>query len=157
MEGIVRSKCLSCLLPLSATHRCICLLRFTFTFPPAQWDNLPDLTAPPYHLTLKSNGCLILIAALTPDTLLVTSKHAVGQSKSGETAMASDKGKEVAAESEDSQANGGLVDDNGQRITSHALVGELWLDRGLRRVGLTRKDLAQRLWNENWTLVAEVS
>jgi tRNA ligase len=32
----------------------------------------------PYTLTLKSNGCIIFIAALSPDKLLVTSKHSVG-------------------------------------------------------------------------------
>ncbi|OBZ77669.1 tRNA ligase 1 [Grifola frondosa] len=33
---------------------------------------------PPYTLTLKSNGCIIFIAALTPSKLLVTSKHSLG-------------------------------------------------------------------------------
>lgn len=35
-------------------------------------------TEPPYHLTLKSNGCLILISALSPDHLVVASKHSLG-------------------------------------------------------------------------------
>lgn len=48
---------------------------------PLQWGKLPELTTAPYYLTLKSNGCLILIAALTPTSLLVTSKHAIGQAK----------------------------------------------------------------------------
>lgn len=91
-----------------------------------QWANLPDLTAPPYYLTLKSNGCIILVAAISPTQLLVTSKHAIGQ-----------------------QTQPGQV--------SHALVGEIWLDRGLEKAGKTRKDLAKKLWQENWTLVAEVS
>lgn len=91
-----------------------------------QWENLPDLTAPPYYLTLKSNGCIILIAAISPTQLLVTSKHAIGlQSQPGQV--------------------------------SHALVGEVWLDRGLKKAGQTREELASRLWRENWTLVAEVS
>ena len=29
-------------------------------------------------MTLKSNGCIIFIAALTPTTLVVTSKHSLG-------------------------------------------------------------------------------
>ena len=29
-------------------------------------------------MTLKSNGCIIFVAALTPSKLLVTSKHATG-------------------------------------------------------------------------------
>jgi tRNA ligase len=37
-------------------------------------------TEPPYRVTLKSNGCLILISALTPTHLLVASKHSLGTS-----------------------------------------------------------------------------
>ena len=91
-----------------------------------QWDNLPDLTTAPYYLTLKANGCLILVAALSPTELLITSKHAIGQAKEA-----------------------GAV--------SHAEVGERWLDRGLAKIGKTRDQLAERLWRENWTCVAEVS
>ena len=29
-------------------------------------------------MTLKSNGCIIFIAALTPTSLLITSKHSLG-------------------------------------------------------------------------------
>ncbi|KAF8139577.1 RNA ligase-domain-containing protein, partial [Mycena galopus ATCC 62051] len=32
----------------------------------------------PYTLSLKSNGCIIFIAALTPTKLLVASKHSIG-------------------------------------------------------------------------------
>ncbi|KAA1477434.1 hypothetical protein DENSPDRAFT_584999 [Dentipellis sp. KUC8613] len=42
------------------------------------WAALEAHTKPPYDLTLKSNGCIILIAALTPTQLLVTSKHSLG-------------------------------------------------------------------------------
>jgi tRNA ligase len=91
-----------------------------------QWANLPDLTDAPYYLTLKSNGCLILIAALTPTQLLVTSKHAIGTAREPDT-------------------------------VSHAQMGERWLDRHLKKSGKTREALAGKLWNENWTLVAEVS
>ncbi|KAI0074230.1 hypothetical protein K474DRAFT_1665656 [Panus rudis PR-1116 ss-1] len=42
------------------------------------WPALEEHTTPPYTLTLKSNGCIIFIAALTPTKLLVTSKHAMG-------------------------------------------------------------------------------
>ncbi|KAF8181117.1 RNA ligase-domain-containing protein [Mycena galopus ATCC 62051] len=44
----------------------------------AQWDTLAAHTTPPYTLSLKSNGCIIFIAALTPTKLLVTSKHSIG-------------------------------------------------------------------------------
>ncbi|KAI0634683.1 RNA ligase-domain-containing protein [Trametes polyzona] len=46
------------------------------------WASLESHTASPYTLTLKSNGCIIFIAALTPTKLLVTSKHSLGPSPS---------------------------------------------------------------------------
>ncbi|KAI0646684.1 RNA ligase-domain-containing protein [Trametes meyenii] len=42
------------------------------------WASLESHTAAPYTLTLKSNGCIIFIAALTPTKLIVTSKHSLG-------------------------------------------------------------------------------
>ncbi|KAI0674682.1 RNA ligase-domain-containing protein [Trametes maxima] len=42
------------------------------------WTSLESHTAAPYTLTLKSNGCIIFIAALTPTKLIVTSKHSLG-------------------------------------------------------------------------------
>ncbi|KAI8971308.1 RNA ligase-domain-containing protein [Trametes punicea] len=50
--------------------------------PWTNWASLEAHTAPPYTLTLKSNGCIIFIAALTPTKLLVTSKHSLGPSPS---------------------------------------------------------------------------
>ncbi|KAH9887365.1 RNA ligase-domain-containing protein [Cubamyces lactineus] len=46
--------------------------------PWTNWASLESHTAPPYTLTLKSNGCIIFIAALTPTKLVVTSKHSLG-------------------------------------------------------------------------------
>ncbi|TFK37952.1 RNA ligase-domain-containing protein [Crucibulum laeve] len=42
------------------------------------WPALEAHTAAPYTLSLKSNGCIIFIAALTQDKILVTSKHSLG-------------------------------------------------------------------------------
>ncbi|KAF5380128.1 hypothetical protein D9615_006236 [Tricholomella constricta] len=42
------------------------------------WPALESHTAAPYTLSLKSNGCIIFIAALTKSKLLVTSKHSLG-------------------------------------------------------------------------------
>jgi tRNA ligase len=39
---------------------------------------LEEHTAAPYTLSLKSNGCIIFIAALDPTKLLITSKHSLG-------------------------------------------------------------------------------
>ena len=44
-----------------------------------QWDGLTHHTAAPYTLSLKSNGCIIFIGALTPSKILVTSKHSLGK------------------------------------------------------------------------------
>ncbi|KAJ7732925.1 RNA ligase-domain-containing protein [Mycena maculata] len=43
------------------------------------WPSLEAHTEAPYTLSLKSNGCIIFVAALTPDKLLITSKHAIGR------------------------------------------------------------------------------
>ena len=43
-----------------------------------QWSSLEAYTKPPYILTLKSNGCIIFIAALSTSKLLITSKHSIG-------------------------------------------------------------------------------
>ena len=44
----------------------------------AQWDNLAKYSQGPYDLTYKSNGCLILISAISETEVLVTSKHSLG-------------------------------------------------------------------------------
>ncbi|GJJ07053.1 hypothetical protein Clacol_001252 [Clathrus columnatus] len=46
--------------------------------PWTNWAALETHTVPPYDLTLKSNGCIVFIAALTPSKLIVTSKHSLG-------------------------------------------------------------------------------
>jgi tRNA ligase len=43
-----------------------------------KWSSLETHTKTPYILTLKSNGCIIFIAALSPSQILVTSKHSIG-------------------------------------------------------------------------------
>ncbi|KDQ11520.1 hypothetical protein BOTBODRAFT_57305 [Botryobasidium botryosum FD-172 SS1] len=46
--------------------------------PWTEWDSLERHTSAPYDLTLKSNGCIIFIAALDSSKLVVASKHAIG-------------------------------------------------------------------------------
>lgn len=75
-------------------------------------------------MTLKSNGCIIFIAALSPTKLVVTSKHSLGEHTEG--------------------------------VTSHAMMGEIWLHRHLEKSKKTSEELAQRLWKDNITAVAEV-
>lgn len=43
-----------------------------------KWENILKKTKGPYELTLKENGCIIFIAGLADDTLLVCSKHSTG-------------------------------------------------------------------------------
>jgi tRNA splicing ligase len=43
-----------------------------------KWSSLEAHTKPPYTLTLKSNGCIIFIAALSPSQIIITSKHSLG-------------------------------------------------------------------------------
>ncbi|KAJ6620481.1 RNA ligase-domain-containing protein [Mycena sp. CBHHK59/15] len=42
------------------------------------WEALEAHTAAPYTLSLKSNGCIIFIAAISLTKLLITSKHSIG-------------------------------------------------------------------------------
>ncbi|KAL7919111.1 RNA ligase domain-containing protein [Trichoderma austrokoningii] len=43
-----------------------------------KWDVIQKNTRGPYELTLKENGCIIFVAGLEDDTLLVCSKHSTG-------------------------------------------------------------------------------
>ncbi|KAM5354366.1 hypothetical protein ACJ41O_001015 [Fusarium nematophilum] len=43
-----------------------------------KWENIFTRTQGPYELTLKENGCIIFIAGLEDDTLVVCSKHSTG-------------------------------------------------------------------------------
>jgi tRNA ligase len=45
-----------------------------------KWEALEKHTSPPYSLTYKSNGCLILLSALNERELFVSSKHSAGTS-----------------------------------------------------------------------------
>ncbi|KAF7364146.1 tRNA ligase [Mycena sanguinolenta] len=92
--------------------------------PWTNWEALEAHTAAPYTLSLKSNGCIIFIAALTPTKILVTSKHAIGPVP-------------------------------GQPI-SHSQAGEAWLRKYLEQKGKSEADFAARLWENNWTAIAEL-
>jgi tRNA ligase len=43
-----------------------------------KWPKIIERTQGPYELTLKENGCIIFIAGLEDDTLIVCSKHSTG-------------------------------------------------------------------------------
>lgn len=115
-------------------------------------------TEAPYHLTLKSNGCLILISALSPSHLLIASKHSLGTTpeqdpakdlaaKAGDLLVSdkrSDKGKEK-------EKDAGEAEDR-----THASVGREWVRRTLKAKGKTEAELARRLWDQNLSAVLEV-
>ncbi|KAN0059649.1 tRNA ligase [Thecaphora frezii] len=56
-------------------------------------ESIEAFTTAPYVLTFKENGCIIFIAALSPDELVVTSKHSLGALDGVETTHAQ-KGEE---------------------------------------------------------------
>ncbi|KAG8216296.1 RNA ligase-domain-containing protein [Butyriboletus roseoflavus] len=47
--------------------------------PWTDWSSLEAHTGPEYTLSMKSNGCIIFVAAISPSDLIVTSKHALGE------------------------------------------------------------------------------
>ena len=77
-------------------------------------------------MTLKSNGCIIFIGALTATKLIVTSKNSLGAPKEDPNKI------------------------------SHAQKGEDWLSKHLSSKGKKVEDLASVLFENNWTAVAEV-
>ncbi|KAG1465987.1 hypothetical protein G6F46_005332 [Rhizopus delemar] len=46
-----------------------------------QWPALETETTGPYEITAKENGCIIFIAALSKDKIVVTSKHSIPEDK----------------------------------------------------------------------------
>ncbi|KAI6021729.1 RNA ligase-domain-containing protein [Pisolithus microcarpus] len=52
--------------------------------PWTDWSSMQFHTGPDYTLSLKSNGCIIFIAPITPSKLIVSSKHALGPLQSVE-------------------------------------------------------------------------
>ncbi|WWC70864.1 uncharacterized protein I206_104816 [Kwoniella pini CBS 10737] len=94
------------------------------------WSAMQKYTEPPYHLTLKSNGCLILISALSPTHLIVASKHSLG----------------TTTESQEKEAE----------AKAHAAVGREWVKKTLVATGKTEAQLARKLWDNNTTAVLEL-
>ncbi|QRW07501.1 tRNA ligase [Ceratobasidium sp. AG-Ba] len=58
-----------------------------------EWEALAVHTRPPYVLTLKSNGCIIFMSALSSTEIVVTSKHSLGEVV-GSTTSHAEKGEE---------------------------------------------------------------
>ena len=57
--------------------------------PETKWPNILTRTQGPYELTLKENGCIIFIAGLEDETLLVCSKHSTGDREDANLSHAS--------------------------------------------------------------------
>ncbi|KAG1739916.1 RNA ligase-domain-containing protein [Suillus paluster] len=92
--------------------------------PWTDWSSLSLHTGPMYTLSLKSNGCIIFIAPISPSMLIVTSKHALGPMQ-------------------------GVSE-------THSEVGHRWLKKHLADKGKTEEQLAAKLWEKNWTTIAEL-
>lgn len=92
--------------------------------PWTDWSTLSLHTGPTYTLSLKSNGCIIFVAPISPSKLIVTSKHALGPMQ-------------------------GVSE-------THSEVGHRWLKKHLEEKGKTEEQLASRLWEKNWTAIAEL-
>ncbi|KZO94493.1 hypothetical protein CALVIDRAFT_546271 [Calocera viscosa TUFC12733] len=126
-----------------------------------EWSSLAKNTKGPYELTLKSNGCLILVSALTPSRLLVTSKHSLGtRTQAGAptttAAPATDRANgAIGAETLDEDDDVETLPDAPLQI-SHAERGEEWLFLHLKHAGKTEAELAKVLWERNITAVAEL-
>jgi tRNA ligase len=118
-------------------------------------------TEPPYYLTLKSNGCLILISALSPAHLLVASKHALGTTtnQTYNTSAVEDSLSTLSLES--AQPNNSKASEQENEGPSadraHAEVGRQWVRHSLAQIGKSEAQLAERLWTMNCTAVLEVS
>ncbi|THU87039.1 hypothetical protein K435DRAFT_867675 [Dendrothele bispora CBS 962.96] len=115
------------------------------------WESLKMYTVAPYTLSLKSNGCIIFIAALTHEKLLVTSKHAIGPVRSNRAASVEVQ-KDVQEENDDEEGSAATSDTG----LTHAGTGEAWLRKYLKNKGKTEKDFAKVLWENNWTAIAEL-
>ncbi|KAG2145593.1 RNA ligase-domain-containing protein [Suillus cothurnatus] len=92
--------------------------------PWTDWSTLALHTGPTYTLSLKSNGCIIFVAPISPSKLIVTSKHALGPMQ-------------------------GVSE-------THSEVGHRWLKKHLEEEGKSEEQLASRLWEKNWTAIAEL-
>ncbi|KAK8858676.1 hypothetical protein IAR55_002905 [Kwoniella newhampshirensis] len=133
------------------------------------WSKMQHHTQPPYHLTLKSNGCLILISALTPSHLIVASKHSLGTTVVSEDA--NEKGHILdgiadlslqdgdntkrGKEKESDLTNPGQRDEH-EEARAHAEVGREWVRKTLASSRKTEAELARRLWDSNITAVLEL-
>lgn len=53
-----------------------------------QWPNIELQTVGPYEVTAKENGCIIFIAALSKEKVIVTSKHSIPAEKTDPKAHA---------------------------------------------------------------------
>ena len=126
-----------------------------------QPEAIKRYSSPPYLLTFKENGCIIFISALTPTSVVVTSKHSLGKRPA---TVDSDPSHEDDDEALGASMASMVIDDGGGSSTavekasdvSHAEKGSEWLDIHLARVGRTRRQLAKRLWERDETAAFEL-
>ncbi|WWC88485.1 uncharacterized protein L201_003396 [Kwoniella dendrophila CBS 6074] len=124
------------------------------------WSAMENHTEPPYHLTLKSNGCLILISALSPSHLIVASKHSLGTTTEAQEQEATNEISKLTLKDIPSQKevkeNAKAEKEEHAEAKAHAAVGREWVTRTLKAKGKTEAELAQKLWDGNMTAVLEL-
>ncbi|WVF68898.1 hypothetical protein IAT40_003671 [Kwoniella sp. CBS 6097] len=130
-----------------------------------EWSAMKMHTEPPYHLTLKSNGCLILISALSPQHLIVASKHSLGTTTEGNQDHPKSEGVSDELAKLSLENKKGKKEDKAEKqaekaeheeAKAHAAVGREWVKKTLIASGKTEADLAKRLWDGNMTAVLEL-
>ncbi|KAF7730681.1 hypothetical protein EC973_001630 [Apophysomyces ossiformis] len=53
-----------------------------------EWESIEKKTEGPYEIQAKENGCIIFIAAASPEQLIITSKHTIPASREDKTSHA---------------------------------------------------------------------
>ncbi|KAJ2387411.1 trna ligase [Coemansia sp. RSA 2603] len=130
--------------------------------PKTQWDWIIANTQGPYEMTIKEDGCLILVAAIDKTTLLVTSKHAINVPHSDMASIWVDKHLSLAGRTREELATFlhernatavfELCDDN---FEEHVLEYPKET-RGLYLHGINHNTLELNTWaSEDVALVAE--
>jgi tRNA ligase len=92
----------------------------------SSWTWIEEHCHGPYYLTLKENGCIVFLAGMEDGTLLVTSKHSTGP-------------REGARNEE-----------------NHSWVAKLRVESHLAKVGKSKRELANELYELNATAVGEL-
>ncbi|KAI8873009.1 hypothetical protein GQ42DRAFT_160844 [Ramicandelaber brevisporus] len=102
------------------------------------WQWIEQNTTGPYEVTVKENGCFILVASLDGVDVMVTSKHVLLEQYTQQQSAT-----EAISYPKDEQG-------------AHPFIARSWLDRHLAKTGRTIRDLAAFLHENNVTMACEL-